>query len=152
MARNGVASNLLLFFVVVAGLASAGSLVQEVFPEFSLDTILVSVAYPGATPEEVEESIVRKIEEQIKAVEGIKEITATASEGVANVSVELKLGTDLADQHVGQNRQGVPTFHNARYRLQRRQHFVLGGLENDHARAFRGLSLEVDGQDGPCTT
>jgi len=96
MARNGVAANLLLFLLVVAGIASLGSLVQEVFPEFSLDTISVSVAYPGATPDEVEEAIVRKIEEQIKAVEGIKQITATASEGVGSVSVELKLGTDVS--------------------------------------------------------
>ncbi|MGD2121692.1 MAG: efflux RND transporter permease subunit [Gemmatimonadota bacterium] len=96
MARNGVAANLLLFFLLFAGIFSLGSLVQEVFPEFSLDTVQVSVVYPGATPEEVEESIVRKIEEQIEAVEGIKEITATASEGLGVVSVELKLGTDVS--------------------------------------------------------
>ena len=80
MAKNGVAANLFLFFLLFAGIFSLGSLVQEVFPEFSLDTIQISVIYPGATPEEVEESIVRKIEEQIEAVDGIKEITASASE------------------------------------------------------------------------
>ena len=96
MAKNGVASNLFLFFLIFAGLFSLGSLVQEVFPEFSLDTIQISVIYPGATPEEVEESIVRKIEEQIEAVEGIKEITATASEGLGVVSVELKLGANVS--------------------------------------------------------
>jgi multidrug efflux pump subunit AcrB len=96
MARNGVAANLLLFFLIAAGVFSLGSLVQEVFPEFSLDTVTVSVAYPGATPEEVEESIVRKIEEQIEAVEGIDEITATAAEGVGTVSVALKLGADVS--------------------------------------------------------
>jgi multidrug efflux pump subunit AcrB len=95
MARNGVAANLLLLFLVVAGAFSLGQLVQEVFPEFSLDTIQVSVAYPGANPDEVEESIVRKIEEAIEAVEGIDEINATAAEGLGVVSVELKLGTDL---------------------------------------------------------
>lgn len=95
MARNGVAANLLLVFLVVAGAFSLGQLVQEVFPEFSLDTIQVSVAYPGANPDEVEESIVRKIEESIEAVEGVDEINATAAEGLGVVSVELKLGTDL---------------------------------------------------------
>jgi len=96
MAKNGVAANLLLAFLVAAGIFSIGSLVQEVFPEFSLDTIQVSVAYPGANPDEVEESIVQKIEEQIEAVEGVDEINATAGEGVGIVTVSLKLGTDLS--------------------------------------------------------
>jgi len=96
MARNKVAANLLMFIIVAAGVFSAGALVQEVFPEFSLDSVVVSVVYPGATPEEVEESIVRKIEEQIEGVEGIKEITATAGEGLANVTVELKLGASIS--------------------------------------------------------
>ncbi|HKK92140.1 MAG TPA: efflux RND transporter permease subunit, partial [Longimicrobiales bacterium] len=95
MARNGVAANLLLLLLLAAGIFSATSLVQEVFPEFSLDTIRVSVAYPGANPDEVEEAIVQKIEEAIEAVEGIDEINATAAEGIASVSVSLKLGTDI---------------------------------------------------------
>ncbi len=94
MAGNGVAANLLMLFILVAGIVSLGSLVQEVFPEFSLDRIQISVPYPGATPEEVEESIVRKIEEQIKAVDGLKQVTATAAEGRGSVVVELERGTD----------------------------------------------------------
>ncbi len=96
MARNKVAANLLMVFLVAAGLFSLRGIVQEVFPEFSLDQVSISVVYPGATPEEVEESIVRKIEEQIESVEGVKEITASASEGLGSVSVELKLGTDVS--------------------------------------------------------
>ena len=94
MAGNGVAANLLMLFIAVAGIASLGGLVQEVFPEFSLDRLRVSVSYPGATPDEIEESIVRKIEEQIRSVDGVKEITATAEEGSGSVVAELKLGTD----------------------------------------------------------
>jgi multidrug efflux pump subunit AcrB len=96
MARNRVAANLLMIFLVVSGLFSIRGIVQEVFPEFSLDQISISVLYPGATPEEVEESIIRKIEEQVESVEGVKEITATAAEGLGQVLVELKLGTDLS--------------------------------------------------------
>ncbi|MEZ5743536.1 MAG: efflux RND transporter permease subunit [Sphingomonadaceae bacterium] len=95
MAKNGVASNLLLFFMIVAGLFSYNTIVQEVFPETSLDTISVSVVYPGATPEEIEESIVQKIEEAVESVEGVKDITATAAEGVGTVMVEMELGTDM---------------------------------------------------------
>ncbi len=96
MARNGVAANLLLLAMLVAGYFSYTSIVQEVFPESSLDTISVSVTYPGATPEEIEESIVQKVEEAVEAIEGVKQITATAAEGRGTVNVELELGADIA--------------------------------------------------------
>ena len=94
MARNGVAANLLMLFILIAGLFALGGLVQEVFPEISMDRVSVSVAYPGATPSEIEESIVLKIEEQIEGVEGIKQIRSTAAEGQAAVVAELNLGED----------------------------------------------------------
>lgn len=96
MARNGVAANLLMVFFLIAGLISFSSIVQEVFPENSLDTIQVSVAYPGATPDEVEESIIQKIEEGVEAIEGIKKVTSTAAENLGSVAIELELGTDIA--------------------------------------------------------
>lgn len=95
MARNGVAANLLMIFLFVAGIASYQTIVQEVFAENSLDTIQVSVAYPGATPDEVEESIVQKIEEAVEAVENVKEIKSNAAENIGTVSIELELGTDI---------------------------------------------------------
>ncbi len=96
MARNGVAANLLMLFILAAGLFSLPNLVQEVFPEVSLDQVVISVPYPGATPDEIEESILRKIEERIEAVDNIREIRATAAEGRGSVTVELRLGSDVA--------------------------------------------------------
>ena len=96
MAKHKVASNLLMIFVIMAGIVSMGALVQEVFPEFSLDTVLVSVQYPGATPDEVEESILLKIEEQVQSVDGIDEITSSAAEGLGTVAIQLELGADLS--------------------------------------------------------
>ena len=96
MARNGVAANLLMIFLFVAGITSYGTIVQEVIAENSLDTVQISVTYPGATPEEVEETIVRKIEEAVEAVENVKEIKSNAAENVGAVSVELELGTDIS--------------------------------------------------------
>ena len=96
MARNGVAANLLMLFILFAGLFALRGLVQEVFPEVSLDRISISVAYPGATPDEIEESIVLKIEEQIKAVDGLKQVRSTAAEGRGSVVAELGLGEDLS--------------------------------------------------------
>ncbi len=96
MARNGVAANLLMVFVFLAGAVSLTALVQELYPDASLDHIEIAVAYPGATPEEIDESVVRRIEERIKAVDGVKEIESTAGEGQARVFVELRLGEDNA--------------------------------------------------------
>ncbi len=96
MARNGVAANIIMIFMIIAGLFSFSSIGQEVFPETSLDTVSVTVAYPGATPKEVEESIIQRIEEAVEAIEGVKKITSTASEGSGTVNVELELGVDIA--------------------------------------------------------
>ena len=96
MARNGVAANLLMIFMLVAGYLSYTTIVQEVFAENSLETISVKVVYPGATPEEIEEAIVQRVEEAVDAIDGVKKITATAQEGAGTVNVELDLGTDVA--------------------------------------------------------
>lgn len=95
MARNGVAANLLMMFLFVTGIIAYGSIVQEVNPEASLDTISVSVIYPGATPQEVEESIVQKIEEAVESVDDVKEVTSVSNEGYGSVQVAMQLGANL---------------------------------------------------------
>ena len=96
MAENPVAANLLMGFLFVAGLVSVMGLPQEFLPEASLNRIQVTVPYPGAAPEEVEESIVRKIEEQIQSIEGLKRTESTAAEGLGSVIGEFKQGTDMS--------------------------------------------------------
>lgn len=86
---NKVAANLLMFIVFAAGFLTVGQIKTEVFPEFSTDTITVSVSYLGAAPEEVEEGVCVKIEEAIQDLEGIKKMTSTASEGMGTVTVEV---------------------------------------------------------------
>ena len=96
MARNGVAANLLMLFILLGGLFALRGLVQEVFPEISMDRVSISVAYPGATPDEIEESIILKIEERIEGVDGLKQIRSTAAEGRGSVVAELNPGEDVA--------------------------------------------------------
>ena len=95
MARNSVAANVLMLFLILAGMAAARNLVQEVLPELSLDQVQILVLYPGATPGEIEESVVRRIEEHIRGVEGLDRIEATASEGFGSVIAQFKSGTDI---------------------------------------------------------
>jgi len=94
MARNHVAANLLMLVFVVGGLLLGPKVKQEVFPEVNLDWISVTVPYPGAGPEEVEEGILLKIEENLTGVDGIKQIKATASEGMGTVMAEVNAGMD----------------------------------------------------------
>ena len=95
-ARNGVAANLLMLLLLLGGAGAASMVVQENFPEFSLDAVEVRVRYPGASPEDVEDAIVRRIEDRVEGVEGIDRLLATAAENVGVVTVELKRGTNLS--------------------------------------------------------
>ena len=94
-ARNGVAANLLMLFLVAGGLMTLGRIRLEVFPEVSADMVSVTVPYLGAAPREVEEGVCVRIEEAIQDLEGIKKVTSTAAEGVGSVLVEAEEGTDL---------------------------------------------------------
>jgi hydrophobic/amphiphilic exporter-1 (mainly G- bacteria), HAE1 family len=91
---NRVMVNLIMIFMIAAGLLTLRGLRREMFPQFALDMINVSVDYPGASPEEIEEGICVKIEERIKGIEGISRTLATAYEGRGSVTVELDTGSD----------------------------------------------------------
>jgi multidrug efflux pump subunit AcrB len=92
MARNPVAANLAMMLLMFGGFWAAANVQKEVFPEFELDIVRVSVGYPGAAPEEVEQGILRPVEEAIRGIEGIREMTSEAREGSGTVSIELVIG------------------------------------------------------------
>ena len=95
MARNGVAANLLMAFVLLAGFYSLSTLPQEFIPEVSLDRVSISVSYPGATPAEVEESIIVRIERAIEGIDGLQQIRATAAEGRGLLVAEIERGQSM---------------------------------------------------------
>jgi multidrug efflux pump subunit AcrB len=95
MASNHVAANLLMMIFIIGGLVMAFAIRQEVFPEIELDIVQVSVAYPGAGPEEVEDGIVLKIEENLSSLTGIKEIKSAAAEGFGRVTAEILEGENI---------------------------------------------------------
>jgi len=94
MARNPIAANLLMVILLAGGLFFAINMQKEVFPEFELDVVTVSVGYPGAAPTEVEQGIILPIEETVQGVEGIREITSSAREGMGTVTIELVSGAN----------------------------------------------------------
>lgn len=96
MVGNSVAANLLMLGIVAAGLSSLIGLDQEAWPTLAFNTVEVSVAHPGATPEEIEEAIVARIEEKVASLNDVKAVRSVAAQGLALVSVELKAGADMA--------------------------------------------------------
>ena len=90
-ARNRVAANLMMLMIVLGGLlALKYGVRREVFPLFSLDMISVTVPYPGATPQEVEEGILLPVEEAIADLDGIDELNATGGEGAGTLIVKVR--------------------------------------------------------------
>ncbi len=87
--NNHVAANLLMMFLLCAGLLAVSNMRAEVFPQVDLRTISITVAYPGATPNEVEDGITRRVEEAISGIEGIDRVRSTASESVGVITAEL---------------------------------------------------------------
>ena len=95
MASNSVAANLLMLAIVAAGLVSLNGIVFDMWPTLPFNQIEVSIAYPGATPDEVEEAIILKIEEQVSPLDNVKTVNSVAAPGMASARIELKSGTDL---------------------------------------------------------
>ncbi len=93
--KNNVTINLIMVFIIMAGAFTVMKMRREMFPQFSLDMIVVSVLYPGSSPEEVEEGICIKIEEEIQSIEGIERLISTAREGQGEVIAELETGADV---------------------------------------------------------
>jgi multidrug efflux pump subunit AcrB len=92
---NTVAANLLMVFILIAGFFTLSRLRMEVFPDIAIPIINVSVIYPGASPEDIEESICVKIEERVKGVNGLKRITSSSNEGYGSINIEVENGYDI---------------------------------------------------------
>ena len=96
-AQNHVAANLLMVFFLLGGYLILGVMNREIFPTIDPKMINVTVPYPGASPEDVEEGITQRIEEAVLAVDGIKRISSVAAENMGNVSLELEEYADPTD-------------------------------------------------------
>lgn len=112
MIYNRVTPNLIMIALLLGGFYMSSKIKREVFPEFELNTVSISVAYPGSSPEEVEQGIVLAVEEVIRAIDGIKQVDATASEGSARIVAELRDDADAqkAFQDIQQEVDRITTF------------------------------------------
>lgn len=93
---NPVAANLLAVFLLLAGVFGLQGMTIKLFPEIATNAIRITVPYPGATPREVEDAIVKPIEESIEGLEGVRKVTSLASSNVASLVIDLKSGASLS--------------------------------------------------------
>jgi multidrug efflux pump subunit AcrB len=96
MAKNHVAANLLMGFILLSGFFAMMQTKKETFPEMSLDQVQIQMPYRGATPAEVEEAVCKRIEERVRGLEGVRRVRSTAAEGMGVVSVEVERGIDMS--------------------------------------------------------
>ena len=86
---NPIAANLLMLLIILSGYFYFSAVGKEVFPRSDFDSLIISAAYPGASPAEVEQQVIVRIEEAIADLEGIDEIKSTARESQASITIEL---------------------------------------------------------------
>ena len=110
-ARHRLLANLLMALLFILGTAALVRMNIQFFPTFALDVISVRVPWSGAAAEDVEAGITAPLEERIKNIDGLKKLTSTSAQGIANLSVELVEGTD-ALLALDQVRQRVDEFRN----------------------------------------
>jgi len=109
-----VFATMVMFAIVVMGVFSYRLLPVEQMPEINPPQVFISVQYPGASPEAIENDVLKPIENVVNSVNGVKNIFATAREGVAFMQVEFRLDVDIAEatqevrDKVAQIKAGMP--------------------------------------------
>ncbi|NRA85722.1 MAG: efflux RND transporter permease subunit, partial [Gammaproteobacteria bacterium] len=96
-ARNNVAANLLMIFIIVGGLLAALTIRKQMFPLVETNWINISVPYPGAAPQEVEQGITIKLEEALEGIEGLKRVITYSNRNFANAWLEVNASYDTKD-------------------------------------------------------
>ncbi|MCP5536558.1 MAG: efflux RND transporter permease subunit [Akkermansiaceae bacterium] len=95
--KNHVAANFLMVLVLLTGFTTWFQLKKEVFPNISLDAVVIQVPFPNATPEEVEDGILLPLEDAIADVDGVKRVTSTAAESMGACTVEVETGYNVRE-------------------------------------------------------
>ena len=93
-ARNSVAANLLMIFILVGGFFTIQTINKQMFPQVKINWISYAAPYPGAAPQEVEEGITIKIEEALETVQGLKRVITYSNRGYSNGWFEVELDYD----------------------------------------------------------
>jgi len=95
--NNPLLMNMMLVIIFIMGLLSWNAMPQEMFPNVQLDKVQITTVFEGAAPEEVERQVTLPIEEEFDGVADIDVVTSSSQEGVSNILIELKPGSNVED-------------------------------------------------------
>ena len=90
-----ISGNLLMMLILIFGIVGMMNMQSTFFPQTPVRNIMIQTIYPGASAEEIEESVVLKIEDQLTGVTGVERVTSTSKENSASVNVEIKKQADI---------------------------------------------------------
>ncbi len=93
--KHRTAANLFLMLMIILGLYSGKVLNTQFFPNYSIDYISINMEWPGASPEDIEESIIKPIENKVRYIDNIKNTKSTAKENSGKVLLEFEVNTDM---------------------------------------------------------
>ncbi|MCB2137531.1 MAG: efflux RND transporter permease subunit [Rhodobacteraceae bacterium] len=93
--RHATAANIVLVIFIAAGLYALPRMRAQYFPDVVIQSVNVSVAWPGAGAEDVDRAIVQVLEAGLLAVEGVESVSSTAREGNARISLDFEPGWDM---------------------------------------------------------
>ena len=103
-----VAMTCVILMLVILGLFAYRKIGIDLLPKFDVPYVQVTAVYPGASPEEIEVDVARRIEDAIASIEGLKHITTVCMENAAALTLEFELGTDV-DVMIHQVREKLNT-------------------------------------------
>ena len=89
------AANLIMILMILIGALSAGRINKQFFPDISVDVIGVSVAWSGATAEDIDSNIIQSLEPELRAIDNVKSVISTSLESRANAVIEFEFGTNM---------------------------------------------------------
>ena len=94
-ARHPTAANLLMLVMILVGVFALARINTQFFPDFGIDVIQVSIEWPGATADDVDQTIVQAVEPEVRFLDAVKRVTSNSYEGLATISVAFESGADM---------------------------------------------------------
>ena len=110
--KNSFAANAIMIGLLIIGIISGLQMKSTFFPDIPDRIIFVQTVLPGASPEEIEEGIINKIEEKLKGITGIEQITSVSNENTGSVTIEVKKKADayIVVEDVKNAVNSIPSF------------------------------------------
>src|SRR3990172_8075505 len=93
--RNPATVFILVLMIVTLGIFSYRSMPREAAPDIQVPLLIVTLPFPGASPEDVESLVTRKVELKLQNVDNLKEMKSTSAEGASTITLEFQLGFDV---------------------------------------------------------